>query len=227
MVVIMKKTFKFEQLIDEIPLTIYINDQAMWTLLCSPSHLKELVYGFLISNYIIKSISDVKKMIIDEEKGMCFIEIHQEMDAINHRYITSGCSDSAIFYHTMDALTLKAESNSLDWSSMSQKIHEMIDRMASFQATVFNENRDFIVEDPYCINQIYKAVGISHLKQVKFSAIILQSDLKTELAIACARNGIFTICFNGKLTKKAYKIACKLKLQLLLFDGDGINFVQV
>ncbi|TPB52543.1 sulfurtransferase FdhD, partial [Burkholderia pseudomallei] len=56
----------------EYPLTIFLNDQEFITLLCSPKSLKNLSIGFLYSEGIIKSASDIDSINIDEKMGYAY-----------------------------------------------------------------------------------------------------------------------------------------------------------
>ena len=57
----------------EYPFTIFVNDEEIITLLCSPSSLKELMVGFLFSEGFLNSLEDIDRVRIDEDKGL---EIH-------------------------------------------------------------------------------------------------------------------------------------------------------
>ncbi|MDF2676841.1 MAG: sufurtransferase FdhD, partial [Bacillota bacterium] len=55
--------------VTEYPFTIFIDDEEIITLLCTPKCLKELTLGFLLSESIIESLDDVKKIQIDGTYG--------------------------------------------------------------------------------------------------------------------------------------------------------------
>lgn len=52
----------------ESPLTIVVNGKEFATMLCTPTHLKELVVGFLASEGLIRRFDEIDKMMIDEKK---------------------------------------------------------------------------------------------------------------------------------------------------------------
>ena len=62
-----KKEFK-DSLTEEVPLTIFLNDEEVLTILCSPENLKELSLGFLYSSGLISSLVDVESVTIDSKK---------------------------------------------------------------------------------------------------------------------------------------------------------------
>ena len=61
----------------EFPLTIILNNQELATLLCSPSNLKQLAIGFLFSEGLIKSKDEIKKLTLDEQRGVIRVETEE------------------------------------------------------------------------------------------------------------------------------------------------------
>jgi FdhD protein len=95
-----------EVVVREFPLTLFLNGQELVTLLCSPNHLKYLALGFLVSEGLIASREDIKKVLVDETLGIVRVETHQKpndsTDLVFKRFITSGCGRGAAFYSPVD-----------------------------------------------------------------------------------------------------------------------------
>jgi len=98
----------------EFPVTIILNDQELVTLLCSPSNLKYLVVGFLSSEGLLKSKDEIKKIVVDDERGVIRLDTVEDkgfdQDVLFKRLITSGCGRGASFYNAADATSQKVES---------------------------------------------------------------------------------------------------------------------
>jgi len=100
-----------DQIIREIPATIYLNGKEFVTLLCSPGGLKELAVGFLCSEGVLTSRADLRNIFLDEEdQGIIWVETaEKEMYAEKSflkRYITSCCGRSrSAVYFANDTLT--------------------------------------------------------------------------------------------------------------------------
>jgi FdhD protein len=98
----------------EFMLTIFLNGQELITLLCSPKDLKYLAAGFLVSEGLIKSIDEIKKIEVDEWEGVARVETAKPVEADSRffakRLITSGCGGGATFYSTADIAVSKVES---------------------------------------------------------------------------------------------------------------------
>ena len=58
----------------EMPVTIILNNQELVTLLCSPTDLKYLAIGFLSSEGLLKSREEVKKITVDDRRGVVRVE---------------------------------------------------------------------------------------------------------------------------------------------------------
>ena len=98
----------------ESPLTIILNNQELVTLLCSPTNLRYLAVGFLFSEGLLKSKDEIKKIIVDNERGVVRLETVEgkefTQDVLFKRIISSGCGRGASFYSAADATSQKVES---------------------------------------------------------------------------------------------------------------------
>ena len=98
----------------ELPVTVILNDQELVTLLCSPKDLGYLAVGFLSSEGFIKSKDEIKKVVVDDERGVVRLQTVEAkefaQDILFRRIISSGCGRGASFYNTADAASQKVES---------------------------------------------------------------------------------------------------------------------
>ncbi|KPV62123.1 MAG: formate dehydrogenase accessory protein [Candidatus Bathyarchaeota archaeon BA1] len=65
---------------EEVPLHIFINQTHYATILCSPSQLKELATGHLLSEGFLKSMDEIREIRLDRE-GRCEIRLKPDVDA--------------------------------------------------------------------------------------------------------------------------------------------------
>ncbi|MBM3118204.1 MAG: sulfurtransferase FdhD, partial [Chloroflexi bacterium] len=90
----------------EFALTIVLNNQELVTLLCSPKNLDYLAVGFLSSEGLLKNKNDIKKITIDDRRGVVRVETEAENkqagELLFKRLITSGCGRGASFYSAAD-----------------------------------------------------------------------------------------------------------------------------
>ncbi len=82
----------------EMELAIYINQQELVTILCTPSKLNYLVLGFLYSEGVISGIGDVDILRVCEEESVADVRLsNSEFKLPTQRRITSGCGGGAAF----------------------------------------------------------------------------------------------------------------------------------
>jgi len=82
----------------ESSITIYVNDQELATLLCTPSKINCLVIGFLYSEGIITNVSEVTSMRICEEEPIADVRIsNTDFTVPSRRTLTSGCGGGVSF----------------------------------------------------------------------------------------------------------------------------------
>jgi len=92
----------------ELPLTIVLNNEELVTLLCSPKNLDYLAIGFLSSEGLLKTKDEIKKITVDERRGIVRVETGEENkgagELVFKRLITSGCGRGASFYSAADVV---------------------------------------------------------------------------------------------------------------------------
>src|SRR5208337_4883899 len=106
-----KKIEQTQWVIRERPVTLYLNDREIVTLLCAGHHLDELAAGFFYAEGFIVSPDDILGIDIDEEAGK--VNLSAKGDASiteglwQKRTISSGCAKGSLFYFSLDALLSK------------------------------------------------------------------------------------------------------------------------
>jgi len=103
-----------EVVAEELPVTIILNDQELVTLLCSPADLRYLAVGFLFSEGFLKNKEEIKKILVDDERGVVRLETKEAKEfsegVLFKRIISSGCGRGASFYSAADTASQKIES---------------------------------------------------------------------------------------------------------------------
>src|SRR5512143_3097994 len=94
-------------IIAEKPVTLFLNDQEIVTLLATPENLKELAVGFMLSEGWLREDKPVERVQVDAGG-----EVHVRTKYRNalaqrlfsRRTLTSGCGRGTVFYNVLDAL---------------------------------------------------------------------------------------------------------------------------
>ncbi len=99
----------------EAPLTIFVDNQELVTMLCSPVDLKPLVAGYLFSEGLLKSREEIVKLAVDEPEGVARVETKAgrgvDPEVLKRRIVPSGAGKGVSFYRLGDATaSMKIES---------------------------------------------------------------------------------------------------------------------
>lgn len=96
----------------EYALTIFVNDQEMATVVCTPEYMEDLVTGFLFSEGVIRSKDQLQDIQISSFRGTARVRTTSSVNFnqafYNKRYIASCCGKGRqSFYFYNDAHTAK------------------------------------------------------------------------------------------------------------------------
>ncbi|WP_026691698.1 formate dehydrogenase accessory sulfurtransferase FdhD [Alteribacter aurantiacus] len=95
----------------ETALTVQVNNEEFATMVCTPTHLEELVIGFLASEGLILTPDDIASLSIDNGKGFAYVALKNKKISSAHfstkRVIGSCCGKSRQFYFQNDVKTSK------------------------------------------------------------------------------------------------------------------------
>ena len=101
----------------EIPLTIFLNDREIVTLLCTGAHVASLGVGFLRSEGLLQERNSLQSVEVDENRQAVrvFTEESTELteQLFGKRTLTSGCGKGTIFYNVLDSLQSQPLENKL------------------------------------------------------------------------------------------------------------------
>ncbi len=85
----------------ELPITLVVNNEQLVTLLCTPSELRELAVGFLLSEGVIRDKASLKNLEVIEKELTVRIELSDLPDDFStlfeKRTISSGCGKGITF----------------------------------------------------------------------------------------------------------------------------------
>lgn len=107
-----------EPVVEEIPLTIYLNGSELVTMLAAAGEEEYLVTGFLATEGIIQTLADIKTLDIDAAQGVIQVTTASGETAAEKkflkRYLTACCGKGrSAFYFVNDVLTAKPINNAV------------------------------------------------------------------------------------------------------------------
>ena len=231
---------KKDVVIREAPLTIFLNSQELVTLLCTPGNLKNLAVGFLYSEGILQSKKEIKKIVLDEEKGIIWVETKRSQDFVKKlmfkRLITSACGKGVTFYNVLDATSCEKIESEAKISS--QEIFNLINKMQRqsqlYRATggvhsaALCDNRKILIfsEDIGRHNAIDEIFGKCLLEGIQTDnrMIITSGRVSSEILLKIAKRNIPIIISISAPTNLAVKLATRLGVTMVGFArGKRMN----
>jgi len=224
----------------EFPLTIILNNQELVTLLCSPKNLKYLAIGFLASEGLIGSKEEIKKVLVDEQRGVVRVETGEDRstdsEIIFKRFITSGCGRGASFYNATDAQNQAKIESRIEVSAYSilSLMNEFQHRSHLFRTTggvhsaALCDKQNILIfsEDIGRHNAIDRIFGQCLMEEIPTEdrLIVTSGRVSSEILLKVARRNIPIIVSKSAPTDLSVKLANDLGLTLLGFvRGKRIN----
>ncbi len=229
-----------DTLILEYPFTIFLDDNEVITLLCSPKSLEELAIGFLFSEGFIDDISNIEKTQIDEEKGIAYVYA-KERKALaeklqGKRTITSGCGKGTLFYNVLDSFKSKKIERPLDIEVEEIKAlikdfnrkSELFLTTGGVHSCALCSKSDILIfeEDIGRHNALDKILGRALMDNMELSdkLVLTTGRISSEMLIKVAKRGIPAIISRSAPTSLSVELARELNITVVGFArGEKMN----
>jgi FdhD protein len=201
--------------------------------------MKELAAGFLFSEGLIRSKTDITKLDIDEWMGTARIETTGDSAAdsrfFSKRLLASGCGGSATFYDVSDAAAMKIESGLIVPAGAVARLANVFQHRSELYRTTHGvhsaalcEGEKMIVfyEDIGRHNAVDKIFGHCLLEGIPTEdrVIVTSGRVSSEILQKIVKRGIPVIISISAPTDLGVKIADKLGVTLIgLVRGGKMN----
>lgn len=223
----------------EFPLTIILNDRELVTLLCSPKDMDYLAVGFLYSEGLVNDRSEVKSVLVDDQRGVVRVEVSGESldtgEQVFKRLITSGCGRGASFYSMADVKHPGVDSKiTVNADEVLALMKEFQHRSELFRATggvhsaALCDNKHIIVfnEDIGRHNAIDKIFGQCLMKDIPTNdrMIVTSGRISSEILLKVAKRNIPILISKSAPTNLGIGLANNLGVTLIGFvRGQRMN----
>lgn len=222
-----------DEVVRESPLTIILNNQELATLLCSPTNLRYLAIGFLFSEGLLNSKEEIKKIIVDDRRGVVRVETAggEELarEALFKRFITAGCGRGASFYSATDVQgQVKVESRvEISTLEVLTLVNEFQQRSRIYRATggvhsaALCDVKNILMfsEDIGRHNAIDKIFGECILNDIATEdhIIITSGRVSSEILLKVARRNVPIIISKSAPTNLGLRLAADLGVTVVGF----------
>lgn len=227
-------------IVNEFPLTIYVNDMEFATMVCTPTHFEEMVVGFLASEGVIRSYNDIHSLSIDESRGYAYVMLKVNMttnqEYYSKRFIGSCCGKSRQFYFHNDARTAKTSMSSTTISATQSiaLMNQMQNSSQVFLETGGVHNAALCSPDEMLAvrtdigrhNALDKLYGYSILNRVpvRNKIIVFSGRISSEVLLKAAKIGVGIVLSKSAPTDLAIKLAKDLNITAVGFiRGKSFN----
>jgi FdhD protein len=193
---------------EEKPLHLFINTTYWATILCSPSNLKELAVGHLLSEGILKSTAEIEEVNLKERENCCYVKLKSEVNVesrlkisrLHARVIRSVCGSSAAYQYSpkpakiKSNLTVKAEVvfNSVNQLNFKAEIFRQTGGVHAAAIYKVDGSLVALAEDVGRHNAVDKVIGMAALSKTDFGECFLTSSgrLSGEVVFKAAKVGL-------------------------------------
>ena len=217
------------QVIEEKPLTIYLNSQEIVTAMTIGDYPEYLAVGFLRNQGMLDGLNTVSSVDYDEDLSVVVVRTKTETsfeDKLKKKTRTSGCAVGTVFGDMMEGLEglkLPASSLRISWLyDLSNKINQtpsLYLAAGAIHGTVLCKQNQALVymEDVGRHNAVDKIAGWMASNDVGGSDKILYTTgrLTSEMVIKTAQMGIPILVSRSGFTAWGVEIADKVGLTLI------------
>lgn len=228
-----------DQVVREVPITLFLNGKEFVTMVCSPQGLEELTVGFLCSEGLLQTPDDLKSLKVDQENGIVYIEaVEGESEAkFLKRNITSCCGRGRpVFYFVNDAKSMNKVSTKLlvtpgqvwDLSDRLEQMSVLFKETGGVHNAALCAPTEVILfyEDVGRHNAVDKIFGRAFLNRIPLEdkILVFSGRISSEIVIKVGKMGLPVIISRSAPTDLGLEMAQKLGITVVGFaKGERMN----
>ena len=226
---------------EEKPLHIFLNRTHYATIFCSPSNLKELAVGHLLSEGIVKSIEEIEEVVF-KARDVCHVKLKPNIDlerrlklsGLFSRIILSACGSLSPYQYSgrlpkiKSNLKVKSEVI-LCCVNRLNSVAETFRKTGGVHVAAIYKNDGKIVnfaEDVGRHNAVDKVIGIGALSKINFSVcfLALSGRLTRDIVLKAAKVNLPVVASLAAAIDSGIAVAKDVDLTLVGFvRGKRMN----
>ncbi len=218
------------QIVRESPLTVYLNNQELITLVTTGDANRELALGFLLSEGFLTNKEDLVSIDMDDEAGTADVKVSGDLSLIEDlwekRTVTSGCGKGATFYSVLDSLQSKSVDSDLKLSP--EQVYSLmaeLNRMSDLYKVTRGVHNSALADPDKIIifrddigrhNAVDKIRGAAFLEDIPLrdKILITTGRLSSEIVIKVTKMGVPIVVSRSAPTTLALDLAERVNLTL-------------
>lgn len=227
-----------QSVVTEIPFTLYINDNELATLQCSPEDLQVFAYGFLYSACIMRDVSEIESCVIDRERWTGHVRMNAapDLSILAKRFFTSGCGKGVSFASVNEVIDRHPLKNNLSitsdqvshiavWLQSCSPLSRETGGLHTAALSELGELPEIVSDDIGRHNAVDKVIGKALLAGRDLSRMVLvcSGRVSSEIFQKAKRAGIEVIIARGAPTHQTILRALDMNMTIVGF-ARGKNF---
>lgn len=221
--------------VEELPLTLHVNEREVVTLLTLGDHPVELALGFLRAEGFFGSREELTGW--TQEDGAVRVQVKRDPRLVERllekRTVTTGCGKGTSFYSALDALRCApvASGVRLDVLELLRRMGELQRRSDLYRQTGGTHNASLVTRDEtLCFrtdigrhNAVDMLGGWAFLEGRDFSAAALLTTgrISSEILLKCAKMGVSVLASRSAPTALALRLADELGVTVAGYVRNG------
>jgi len=234
-----RREFQEDVVVREAAVTLYVNEIELVTMICTPTHLRELCLGFLFAEGMITSAGEVTGFEFNENDGLAWVETLKATNIQNNflkRQIASCCGRGRASFYFVNDLDIKPITSELRihaaeiFSMRREAEHrsELFSSTGGAHGAALGCQGEVIAffEDVGRHNAVDKIAGWSLLHNINASdkQLLFSGRVSSEIVLKTARLGLPVIISRSAPTDLALELAEQLNITIVGFArGQRMN----
>ncbi|MFC1920084.1 formate dehydrogenase accessory sulfurtransferase FdhD, partial [Chloroflexota bacterium] len=210
----------------ETSITVYLNQQELVSVLCTPARVNYLVLGFLYNEGIIDSLKDVASMrVCDDEQEVDVRLSRPDVELPQSRTLTSGCGGGSMLGNReMEVLRVDSDV-SIAPSQVSFLMKHLLQaaeghkEYGGFHTSALADEQKLLIvsEDIGRHNTLDKIMGECLVRDIppKDRLVLSTGRVSSEMLLKVARMGIPIVVSRGAVTGRSVHLARELGITLV------------
>jgi len=215
--------------VDEVPVSVIVNGRTAATMMTSPTMLRELAVGFLLTEGLIRSLTEIEALAVRETSVEVITKNPQKL-LFSKKSVLSGCGGTTSFLDTRRLPTIRSDlvvAPETIIASVKDLLSSPLHRLTGGIHGVGLVRGDggvvSFVEDIGRHNALDRVIGYAALNEVETSSCFAVSTgrISSEMARKCLRAQIPLIVSRGATTSLAVELAEKGGVSIVGFVRAG------
>ena len=231
---------------EESPLHLFVNTTLWVTILCTPTNIKELAVGHLLSEGILQSIDEIEEVTLKEAENACYVKLKTmvkvedriKLSRLHARVIVSACGSGSPYQYigkipiVTSTLIVKAKIIFESVNQLNFKAEGFRKTGGLHVAAIYRGEGSLVAlaEDVGRHNAVDKVIGMAALNRIDFGDcfLALSGRISGDVAFKAAKVGLPIVASLSAALSSGITSAEASKLTLAGFvRGKRMNIYTV